>query len=130
MFTNKLPRTLFHVTVIATFLIISSIATNALLNLLLPIGMQPTVFMLICLVYWLILDNITFCTDLNAAEDACKKNRHAEETALKIAVGAISAGKVKDDVIAGLINSKIPQSPQSPLNYHRSFRAAKRVNSM
>ena len=47
--------------------------------------------MLLCMVYWLMIDNITFSTDLMAAETRSLMHREAEMTATKIAVAAVAA---------------------------------------
>ncbi len=86
----KLRQTLSHVAVLVTFLIVTSFITTKLLTYL-PTGMQPSVFMLIAIVYWLMLDNITFANDLNASEHRMELHRAAEQAAVKIAVGAVAS---------------------------------------
>ena len=48
-------------------------------------------------VYWLMLDNITFATDLMAAETRSLLHQEAEKTATKIAVAAVAAAAAADN---------------------------------
>ncbi len=70
--------------------------TTKLLTLL-PAGVQPSVFMLLCIVYWLMLENITFATSLMTAETRSLLHQEAEKTATKIAVAAVAAAAAADN---------------------------------
>ena len=89
-------QTLLHITIVLAFLSLCSFMTTKLLTLL-PVGLQPSVFMLFCLLYWLALDNVTFATDLTEAEMASERHRAAEAAAIKIAIGAVAAAAGGDD---------------------------------
>ena len=90
MLVIRLRNTVVNIMIICIFLCIFSFITTKLLTLL-PAVMQPSVFMLLCMVYWLMIDNITFSTDLMAAETRSLMHREAERTATKIAVAAVAA---------------------------------------
>ncbi len=64
---------------------------------MLPHEMQPGIFMLLCMVYWLMLDNMTFATDLVAAETRSLLHQEEEKTATKIAVAAVAAAAAADN---------------------------------
>ena len=55
---------------------------------------------LLCIVYWLMVDNITFATDLVAAETRSLLHQEAEKTATKIAVAAVAAAAAADNACA------------------------------
>jgi hypothetical protein len=63
----RLRNTVVNMMIICIFLCLASYVTTKRLTLL-PPGVQPSIFVLICIVYWLMLDNITFATDLMTAE--------------------------------------------------------------
>ena len=90
MIVLRLRNTVYNLMIVCAFLVVSSLATTKLLTML-PPGLQPSVFMLLCIVYWLMLDNITFSTDLAAAEMRTLLHLEAEKTATKIAVAAVVA---------------------------------------
>ena len=89
MFVVRVRNTVGNIMLLCIFLGLISFITTKLLTLL-PGGMQPGIFMLLCIVYWLMLDNITFATDLMAAETRSLLHQEAEKTATKIAVAAES----------------------------------------
>ena len=96
MFVLRVRNTVVNITILCIFLCVTSFVTTKLLTLL-PAGVQPSVFMLLCIVYWLILDNITFATDLMAAETRSLLHQEAEKTATKIAVAAVAAAAAADN---------------------------------
>ena len=90
MLVLRIKNTLFHLAVVGIFLVSTSLVTTKLLTML-PEGLQPTVFMMLCLIYWLIIDNVTMAIDYATAETASSACRASEQTALKLAVAAIAA---------------------------------------
>ena len=96
MFVLRVRNTVGNVMIVCIFLCVTSFLTTKLLTLL-PAGMQPSLFMLMCIVYWLMLDNITFSTDLLAAETRSMLHREAEKTATKIAVAAVAAAAAAEN---------------------------------
>jgi hypothetical protein len=58
---------------------------------LLPSKLQPSIFILLHLIYWLMLDNVTLALDLNAAKQSLLLRDESERTANKIAVTATLA---------------------------------------
>jgi hypothetical protein len=96
MFVLRVRNTVVNITILCIFLCITSLVTTKLLTLL-PAGVQPSVFMLLCIVYWLMLDNITFATSLMAAETRSLLHQEAEKTATKIAVAAVAAAAAADN---------------------------------
>ena len=99
MFVLRVRNTVGNVMIICIFLGVTSYVTTTLLTLL-PQGMQPSVFVLLCIMYWLMLDNITFATDLMAAETRSLLHREAEKTATKIAVAAVAAAAAADNAVS------------------------------
>ncbi len=95
MFVIRVRNTVANVMIICIFLGLTSYVTTKLLTML-PSGIQPGIFMLLCMVYWLMLDNITFATDLMAAETRSMMHQEAEKTATKIAVAAVAAAAAAD----------------------------------
>ena len=90
MFVTRVGNTVANLMIICLFLGVTSCATTKLLTLL-PPGLQPGIFLLLCIVYWLMLDNITFATDLMAAETRTLLHQEAGKTATKIAVAVVAA---------------------------------------
>ena len=90
MFVIRVRNTVANIMILCLFLGLTSLATTKLLSML-PPEMQPGVFMLLCIVYWLMVDNITFAADLVAAETRILLYQEAEKTATKIAVAAAAA---------------------------------------
>ena len=90
-------NTVGNIMILCIFLGLISFITTKLLTLL-PGGMQPGIFMLLCMVYWLMLDNITFATDLVAAETRSLLHQEAEKTATKIAVAAVAAAAAAESL--------------------------------
>ena len=99
MFVVRVRNTVGNIMLLCIFLGLISFITTKLLTLL-PGGMQPGTFMLLCMVYWLMLDNITFATDLMAAETRSLLHQEAEKTATKIAVAAVAAAAAADNAYA------------------------------
>jgi hypothetical protein len=99
MFVIRVRNTVGNIMILCIFLGLTSLATTKLLTLL-PGEMQPGVFMLLCIVYWLMLDNITFATDLVAAETRSLLHQEAEKAATKIAVAAVAAAAAADNAYA------------------------------
>ena len=99
MFVIRVRNTVGNIMILCLFLGLTSLATTKLLSML-PPEMQPGVFMLLCIVYWLMVDNITFATDLVAAETRSLLHQEAEKTATKIAVAAVAAAAAADNACA------------------------------
>ena len=99
MFVIRVRNTVGNIMLLCIFLGLISFITTKLLTLL-PGGMQPGIFMLLCIVYWLMLDNIAFATDLMAAETRSLLHQEAEKTATKIAVAAVAAAAAADNAYA------------------------------
>ena len=83
-------KTVANGMILCLFLCLSSYGTTKLLTML-PPEIQPGIFMLLCMVYWLMLENITFASDLMASETQRLLHQEAEKTATKIAVAAVAA---------------------------------------
>ena len=99
MFVVRVRNTVGNIMLLCIFLGLISFITTKLLTLL-PGAMQPGIFMLLCMVYWLMLDNITFATDLvaAAAETRSLLHQEAEKTATKIAVAAVAAAAAAESL--------------------------------
>jgi hypothetical protein len=99
MFVIRVRNTVGNIMILCIFLGLTSLATTKLLTLL-PGEMQPGVFIMLFFVYWLMLDNITFATDLVAAETRSLLHQEAEKAATKIAVAAVAAAAAADNAYA------------------------------
>jgi hypothetical protein len=110
MFVLRVRNTVVNIAILCIFLCITSLVTTKLLTLL-PAGVQPSIFMLLCIVYWLMLDNITFATDLMATRSLLHKE--AEKAATKIAVAAVAAAAAADSAAS---KQKKANSEREPLH--------------